>query len=204
MSFASYSGFRTAVASWLDVSDVTTTSLDDIIQTGENYVNRKLRVELMEGTISATINAAGTATLPSDYLEAQYLYLNRTPVQGLIKKPSEWIFRTYPNRTATGIPQYVAESNSTFIFGPPPTSQDVVNGTYYAKPASLPGTATINSVFSEYPEIYLWAALANAELFLARDQRIAWQAKADEAIERANQEDKRKKMSGSPLSMSPG
>lgn len=204
MSFASYSAFRTAVSTWLDVSDVTTTSLDDIIQVGEAYVNRKLRVELMEAPIAVTINSAGTATLPSDFLEAQHLYLDRSPVAVLQPKSAEWIFRKYPTRTATGIPQFVAQTNSTFIFGPAPDSTDVVAGTYYAKPASLPGTATINSVFSAYPEIYLWAALANAEVFLGRDSRVAWQGKCDEAIERANQEHRRRLWSGGPIAMSPG
>jgi hypothetical protein len=204
MSYTSYTNFRTAVASWLDVSDVTTTSLDDIIQVGENYVNRKLRVELMEGALAVTINAAGAATLPSDYMEAQFLYLDRSPAAPLTKKSAAWIFSNYADRTATGVPAFVAETDSTFIFGPAPISADTVKGTYYARPGSLAVTQTINSVFSSYPEVYLWAALANAELFLGRDQRLFWQQKVDEAINRANEEDGRKKMSGSPISMSPG
>jgi hypothetical protein len=203
MGFNSYASFRSVVGSWAD-TDVTVTSLDQAIKMGENYVNRRLRIELMEADLAVTINSAGVATLPTDYLEAQFLYLNRSPTRLLTKKPVEWIFRNYPTRTTTGIPCFVAETNSTFIFGPPPSSQDTVNGTYYAKPNSLPGTGTINSVFSEVPEVYLWAALANAELFLGRDQRTAWQQKCDEGIERANKEDKRKKMSGGPISMSPG
>lgn len=204
MAFTSYTAFRTAVASWLDVSDVTTTSLDDMIQVGENYVNRKIRVELMETAIGVTINSAGTATLPSDFLEAQHIYLNRSPLVVLQPKSAEWIFRIYPDRAATGIPAFVAQTNSTFIFGPAPSQTDIVQGTYYAKPAQMATTATIHSVFSEYPEIYLWAALANAELFLGRDQRMAWQAKCDEAIERVNNEHRRKQWSGGPIAMSPG
>lgn len=200
----SYASFRSACASWLGADDVTTTSFDETIMAGENYVNRKLRIEVMETELAVTINSLGTATLPTDYLEAQFIYLDRTPTRVLEKKRPEWIFRNYANRNTTGIPQFVAETNSTFIFGPAPSSTDVVKGTYYAKPTSMVTTGTVNSVFSEVPEIYLWAALAHGELFLGRDQRMIWQAKCDEAIERVNSQDKRKKYSGSPLSSTPG
>ena len=203
MGFNSYASFRSVVGSWAD-TDVTVTSLDQAIKMGENYVHRKLRIEAMETALAVTINALGTATLPADYMEAQYLYLNRSPRRALTKKPAEWIIRNYPTATATGIPSFVAETNSTFIFGPPASTQDTVVGTYYAKPASLPGTGTINSVFSEAPEIYLWAALANAEVFLGRDQRMIWQQKCDEAINSTNNEAKRRRFSGGPISASPG
>jgi hypothetical protein len=204
MGFTNYASLRAEVSSWLDVSDVTVTSVDSIIQVGENYVNRKLRVEVMEAAIAVTINSAGVATLPSDFAEAQFLYLDRSPTAPLQPKSAEWIFRTYPDRAATGIPQFIAQTNSTFIFGPAPDTTDVVKGTYYAKPAQMATTSTIHSVFSEYPEIYLWAALANAELFLGRDQRMSWQMKCDEAIERANNDNRRRRFSGGPIAMSPG
>jgi hypothetical protein len=204
MGYTNYASLRTEVASWLDVSDVTVSSVDSIIQVGENYVNRKLRVELMEAPIAVTINSAGVATLPNDFAEAQFLYLDRSPAAVLQPKSAEFIFRMYPTRTATGIPQFVAQTNSTFIFGPAPNTTDVVRGTYYAKPIQMATQSTIHAVFSEYPEIYLWAALANAELFLGRDQRMAWQAKCDEAIERANNDHRRRRFSGGPIAMSPG
>lgn len=199
----SYASARAETASWLDVT-LSASQLDGIWKAGENYVNRKLRVESMEAAIAVTINSAGTATLPSDFLEAQHLYLDRSPVAVLQPKSAEWIFRNYPNRVSTGVPQFVGQTNSTFIFGPAPVSTDIVRGTYYARPASLPGTATINSVFTEAPELYLWAALANAELFLGRDQRMAWQQKCDEGIERVNREHRRRAWSGGPISASPG
>ena len=148
---------------------------------------------------SVTINSAGVATYPTDYMDAAYLYVTSSPNQILQKKAPEFIFRNYGDRTSTDIPKFVAEDAGTFIFGPASNSAYTVKGTYYAKPASLPGTATINSVFSAYPEIYLWAALANAELYLSRDDRIAWQQKCDEAIDRANKEERRKRYGGGPI-----
>ena len=207
MSFDTYSNFRTVVYNHLGgvtSADITTTSLDDIILEGEKYVNRKLRVKAMETALSVTINSAGVATFPTDYMDAAYLYVTSSPNQILQKKAPEWIFREFSDRTATGIPKYVAEDAGTFIFGPAPSSTYTVKGTYYAKPSSLPGTATITSVFTAFPEIYLYAALANAEPFLGREQRQIWQAKLDNAIMGANQEDKRRKYSGGPLRASPG
>lgn len=206
MAFDTYANFRTVVYNHLDVStgDITTTSLDDVVLVGENYVNRKLRVNQMETALAVTINSAGVATYPTDYMDAAYLYVTSSPNQILQKKAPEFIFRDYGDRNYTGIPKFVAEDAGTFIFGPAPNSTYTVRGTYYARPASLPGTATINSVFSAYPEIYLWAALANAELYLSRDDRVAWQQKCDEAINRANTEERRKRSGGGPIRSQPG
>ena len=200
----SYSSFQAEVQSWLDTPDVTVTSLTTPIELGERYVFRKLRVADMETALAVTMTSAGVATLPADYAEAQYLYLDRSPTQPLTKKSAEWIFRNYPDRASTGIPAFVAETNNTFIFGPQPsTTTDVVKGTYYFK-TFMASASTITSLFTAYPEIFLYAALANAENFLGRDERMIWQQRTDQAINEANKEDRRKRFGGSPVASSPG
>ena len=209
MAYDSYANFQSAIYTRLGISssDITTTSLDDCIRDAEDIINRALRVPEMETQITntAVVTTGGVITMPSNYADAKDLYLNASTLISLSKKTAEWIFRNYPNRSATGRPAFFAEEGNNFIFGPYPDSAYTMQGIYYAKPASLPGTATINSVFSAYPTIYLAASCAEAERVLRRFESAAmWDARAAGLIGQANDAAKRRAFSGSPLRIAPG
>lgn len=203
----SYTSFRAFLYTAADITtgDVTTTAMDDLISVAEEDVNRRLRVKEMETSLNVTISAS-TASIPAGYRElVSRAYLAGTPSMPLEKKPAEWIQRNYPNPSSTGRPKFFAEATNQFIFGPPPNSAYVMNGEYYAEPASLPGTATINSVFSAHPDVYLYAALFQLETALKRPDQIQLRAaQYGEALDRANAQDLKRRWSGGPLSMSPG
>jgi len=203
---SSYASFRTFLYTAADIttSDITTTAMDDLVALAEKKVNRKLRVRQMESAFNATISGS-VATMPSDYMESLAVYLNGTPNMPLEKKSAEWVRRNYTVSSSTGRPKFFAEATNTFIFGPPPDSAYVVNGEYYAKPASLPGTSTINSVFTEVPEVYLYAALLEVETALKRTDQIQLRAaQLQSALDEANDLDRKRRWSGGPLSMVPG
>lgn len=198
-----YSSFRTAVASWLDWSDSTTTSLNDLIEVGQNKVHKALRTRTMETAYSATINSSGQAALPSDYIEMKFAYINGSPVRKLTRKSAEWIYENYPVRSDTGQEQYFAREGSNFIFGPAGGDGSLMKGIYYAKSSSMSGGSTINSLFSAHPEIFLMATLSEAEPFIGRDERTAmWEAKFQQLVQIANSEAKAEDQSGSRLAAS--
>jgi len=201
---ASYADFRTSLSTWADWTDSTTTNLNDLIQVGENVVYKRLRVRQMETALAATIATAGTATVPTDYLELKHAYINATPVRKLERKNAEWIYEKYPNRTS-GNELYTAREGSNFIFGPAGTQGHVMTGIYYAKPTGMASGSTINSVFSAHPEVFLFGTLSELEPFIGRDARIpVWKAKFEEYLAIANSEDKAENVSGSRLTASLG
>lgn len=207
MSYTTYENFRTAVYSRLDLTttDLTTTSMDDLIKDAEDVVNRSLRVSEMETALADTVTTNSVIPVPSNYLEAKNLYLDASPQIALSLKTAEWIRRNYPTRSSTGRPSYFAKEGANFIFGPVPDSSYTMQGIYYARPNSLPGTSTVNSVFSAYPSLYLSAACAEVERFLRRfDAAAMWDNRVAVLIGQANSQSTKREFSGGPLRMSPG
>lgn len=202
MAYDSYNNFRTAIYTRLDITttDLTTTSMDDLIKDAEDVVNRQLRVAEMETAFNDTVTTNDVIPVPAAYLEAKNLYLDASPQIALSPKTAEWIRRNYPTRSSTGRPAFFAKEGSNFIFGPPPDSAYTMQGIYYAKPNSLPGTTTINAVFTAYPSIYLSAACAEVERFLRRFQEAAmWDQRTQILINLANEQSRKREFSGGPL-----
>jgi hypothetical protein len=190
---ASYSDFRTAVATWIDWTGSTTTQLNDLIKVGEQTVYKRLRVRQMETALAATVGSDGTCTVPTDYVEMKHARFNTSPVRTLKRKNAEWIYENYPDRSVTGEEQYFARDGSSFIFGSTGAAGRVMTGSYYARPSSMADNSTINSVFSAHPEVFLFGTLAE-------DARMpVWKMKFEELLVAANNEDKSEGQSGSRL-----
>lgn len=209
MAYDTYANFRTAIYTRLDIStaDITTTSMDDCIRDAEDFVNRSLRVPEMETEMASTavVTTGGVITMPADYAEAKSLYLDASPIVVMSKKTAEWIRRNYPNSSTTGRPHFFAEDGNKFIFGPKPDASYTMRGVYYMKPASLPGTATINSVFTAYPSLYLAACCAEVSRMLHKpDWAQMWDARASGLISQANGQANTREFSGGPLKITPG
>jgi hypothetical protein len=200
MSFATLSDFKTAIVEHLKISAsaISASQLSDLVTIAENKVSKHLRVRQMESTLGATAATAGTCAVPTDYLELKFAYINTSPVRKLERKTAEWIYEKYPDRTSGGVEKFVARQGSDFIFGEPSSLGRVMTGSYYAKPTAM--SSTINSVFSAYPEVYLFAALSESEPVLGRDTRIGiWESKYQQYVQLANQQDKDEYLSGSVL-----
>ena len=69
MAINSYSSLQTAVANWLDRSDLTD-RIEEFIDLAETRINRALRVRLMENVkVLSLIGGTKRYALPSDYLQ---------------------------------------------------------------------------------------------------------------------------------------
>lgn len=154
----------------------------------------------METSLSSTINGSGVIAVPSGYIDLKNARISREPVQVLTRKTPDWIYLNYPNRTSYGIPKNIARDGSNFIFGPAPDSQYLVAGMYYARPAAL--SSALNDIFTDNPELFLFAALAEAEPWLKNDDRIpVWEKKFGQILADVQMEDDRESGSGSGLAV---
>lgn len=197
MALATYADLLAAITNWTKRSDVSPYSAD-FVTLGENRINSELRVRAMETTMAATI-AAGVIAIPSGYIELKDAYISSTtPYRSLQRKTSNWIYDQYPNRAATDKPSFIAREGSNFIFGPFPDSAYVVNLAYYARLAAL--SSAINTLYTNYPGLYLFAALAETAPFLKDDRRVQlWEAKFQTLKQRAQDEDDDEDHSGSVM-----
>lgn len=201
MALATYSDLKTAVANWLNRTNLTS-YIPNLIALGEARVYRELRIRAMETALSSTI-ASGVIAVPSTYVEMKYAYVDGSPTQILTRKTAAWILENYPTRSSDGKPKFFAQDAGNFIFGPYPDSAYTIKGTYYQRLTALSDSNTTNWFTTNAPGILLFAALLEAEVFIKNDPRIElWATKYEQEKEGIEREERAEQFSGSPLTMS--
>lgn len=195
-----YAELKTSVSTWLHRADLTNYA-DDLILMGEKWIVRHARTRDMEAALSVVMSS-GLAAIPTDYVELKYAYIDGTPVRKLDKKEPSWIVENYPTRSSTSKPSFIGRDGSNFMFGPFPDSDYTVKGIYYKRLTAVASSA--NALFTNNPDLYLFAALAEAEPFLKNDKRVElWIAKRDGILRDVNSEEMRERASGGSLRMTP-
>jgi hypothetical protein len=198
MTIAVYSDLTGAVGNWLKRDDLTS-YIPDLVALGEKRIFDELRVHEMEGAFSVAI-ASGVVALPADYIEAKVLYLDGSPIVPLIRTDLQHLYTEYPTRSSDAAPAYVARNGTNLEFGPYPDSTYTVKGTYYQKPSVLSASTTTNTIFPIYWDLYLWAALCEAEPFIKNDPRLAvWENKYQQVLARVNGRERKERASGSTI-----
>ncbi len=173
MSLSSYSDLQDAIANWVHRTDLGTI-IPDLILVAEKRIFRELRVREMETALSGTISS-GVLAVPSNYLELKSAYISATPSSVLQRATVTQIYTSYPLRASASRPKYIAREGSNFIFGPYPDADYTIGGIYYAEPTSIQTSA--NAVFTEYPDLYLFASLSETARYLNDSDRMtAWEA----------------------------
>lgn len=196
MALNNYTALTQGLPAQLDcaTSDIASV-LAEIIDSAEKRIFRELRTPEQEQALSINISA-GAATVPTDYVELRYAYVDANPVQEIKMVPLSYIYERYPTRASQGKPVCLARDGANFVFGPYPDSNYVIRGTYY-KQLSTIGAGTNNALLTKYDDVYRYATLIEAESFLGRDNRIAlWEQKYRFVKELVNGEADRSRFSG--------
>lgn len=196
MAIGTYAELQAAVKDWIKRADLDSI-IPDFIMLGEKRIFREVRSRSMETALSSTI-ASGVIGVPADYLELKSAYVDGTPAKVLQRATATEIYAQYPLRSSTTKPRMIAREGSNFIFGPYPDSTYTIKGIYYAQPVSVATSA--NTLFTENPDLYLFAALLETEPYIKNDARIpVWQAKYEQIKGQINDYEKSELGSGSGL-----
>lgn len=177
MALATYSDLKAAVASWLMRDDLAA-NIPDFITLCESRCNKRLRIRNMI-TSTTLPQTSGQVTLPSDYLEADRIVVNTDPVTVLFTSSADAAKQDY---NYSGYPYRFYIQGSTMTIVPTSTADVVLD--YYQKIPALSDSNTANWLLTNWPDIYLYGSLIEAEPFLEDDQRLAtWLALYQSAIE---------------------
>lgn len=196
MSISTYVELQSAVENWLKRADLDSI-IPDLIMLGEKRIFREVRARSMETALNSTI-ASGVIALPADYLDLKFAYVDGSQTKILQRATATEVYAQYPLRSSTTKPRLIAREGSNFIFGPYPDSTYTIKGIYYARPVVVSTSA--NTLFTDNPDLYLFAALLEAEPYLKNDGRVGlWQAKYDQIREQINSYEKNEYASGSGL-----
>jgi hypothetical protein len=204
VAITTYAELQTAVANWLNRSDLTS-RIPEFIALAEARFGRH---EAVRSERRETLSLATAAvTLPDDCREVTAL----TYDDGTRHGPIELIGAgELPLKkvlfSETGVPRFAAvvKDGTELLLAPAPDQTYTVTITYVVTFAALSATATTNWLLTGHPDLYLFGALVEAEPYLKDDDRLPmWKARLDEGLEELRLLIDRRAYSGSTPIMRP-
>lgn len=198
MALANYSDLRNAVAGWLHRDDLAA-SIPDFIALAEARLNRELRVrqQLTSATL-ATVAATQAVALPTDWRHFHRVRLV-APDRPLTMLPGADFAALY-RLSDTGAPRNYTIEGASLLLGPVPDAVYNIEAVYYAAIPALSDAEPTNWLLTDWPSLYLYAALAEAAPFSGADARRAmWESMYAADLAAATAADRRARASGSTL-----
>lgn len=183
MALATYSDLKDAIATWLARSGDTkiTGNAADYVTMAQAYLNRTLRVREMETTTTFT-TTDGSTNLPDDFLAwRRVTYQGDTYVSLEYLNPD--VFYRVHNTAVEGVPTHFTIEGSDIIVRP---YDDDTNHSllYYAKLAAFDDDDDADWLLTAYPDLYLSAAMVEANSMLMNaDHAALWAQKRDAIID---------------------
>ena len=179
MAITTYSELQTAVGNWLD-HGLFAARIPEFIALFEAAANRRLRVREQEAATTLT-PSAGTAALPADYLAWRRVTWTGSPRVELQYVHPSYLQAAYPS-TPSARPRVFTIEGSTLKIRP--VDATALEFDYFQKIPALSDGAATNWLLAAHPDLYLFGALVEAEMFGVNDERAPlWKARRDEILD---------------------
>jgi hypothetical protein len=179
MSITTYSELKTAVESWLDHT-LFSARVPEFIALFEAAANRRLRVREQEATTTLA-PSSGAVALPADYLAWRRVTSTGAPRVELAYVHPSYLQAAYPSAPA-GVPRMFAIEGATLKIRP--VDDAPLEFDYFQRIAPLSDGTPSNWLLAAHPDLYLFGALVEAEMFGVNDERAPlWKARRDEIFD---------------------
>lgn len=185
MSITTYDELKTAIESWQHRSDLTYL-VGDFITLAEAKFNRRLRTRQQETDFTGTPTNYEIA-IPSDFLAFRQVW-RTSDKEDLIQKPLDLVrwYQEGGESTAYAIGDTIVTDGTSAL-----------TGVYFAKITALSDSNTTNWLLTAYPDVYLFAGLAETAFYVKDKESAAmWTARADAIISEINRTSHRDQFSG--------
>ena len=182
MALTTYDELQTAVANWLDRSDLTS-RIPEFIALTEARLNRRLRTRETSEIATASVSSEFTA-LPTDFLDDRALRItDGTNIYELMRESPEVISQWKSWNNATSIPQFYTIQGAEFQVYPSPNATFTATLIYRQKVPALTTSNTSNWVLVKAPDLYLYGALLQAAPYLRDPEALAsWTVLFEQAL----------------------
>ena len=204
MAVNTYTTLKTAIANWLNRSDLSDEIADDFITLTEADYNAKLRIRQMEQIDSITIDSE-TETVPSGFISARSFYILSGSKYTLNYVSPHNMFELRGGSTTGRPPMYTIESDNeteSFRFAPSPDASYTGYIHYYKKIAPLTSSNADNYILLQHPGIYLYGSLYHASNFIGGldpAQIQNWLGLYSAALERCENNDRQDSYGHAPV-----
>jgi hypothetical protein len=196
MALTIYSQLKTSIANYLNRSDLTSV-IPDFITLAESKLNRALRLRTMQKRVSTTTTANDPfVDVPNDYLESVQFFVDSNP-NAILDYVNPTEIELDNTRETTGKPKQYTIVGNEFQLNPIPDIAYTLKLTYFAKIPSLSDSNVTNYLLTNYPQLYLYGSLLEAQPYILNDERIpVWMGLYNEAIQLINRDDEQGRYSG--------
>lgn len=204
MAIATYSDLKTALANWLNRSDLTSL-IPDFITMAEARMDSDSRLRVRHSIVRADITVSSQfTTLPTAFRRMINIEYDTTPVRPLEYRTPQQMDAIRAS-DPTGTPYYYCVHGTELEVAPVPDESVTLEAIYYAGITALSDSNTTNWLLTARPDIYLYASLIEASPYLHEDERVAiWQAQYDARCEQYAASSEADQISGAPLVMTSG
>jgi len=181
MAISNYSELKTAVANWLARSDLTS-RIPEFIDMAESELNDELRAREMITTTNINPSQVNKyVSLPTGFLE---LIAFNDDFGEPLKEISYEELEERAYSSASARPEY-------YVIGARIDFERKANASYnfpmrYYQRLDI-ATDTTNSVLTNWPNLYLYGSLIQAEPYIMNDERMpVWERRYKKALDKAN------------------
>ena len=202
MALSTYSELKTAIANWLNRSDLTTEISNDFIKLVESEFNSKLRINKMLNTDSSFTIDSETETLPTGFLQVRDFFI----VTGSSKRPLTYMSPSQMDDvrggSTTGTPIVYTIIGNNFRFAPTPDKSYTATINFNKAFDALSDSNTTNEILTNHPGIYLYGSLYHAANFLGGIEPSKlqnWLQLYQTGMERIERNDREDSWGGAPL-----
>ena len=205
MALNTYTALKTAIANWLNRSDLTDEIADDFIKLTEADFNSKLRIRQMEQIDTITIDSE-TETVPTGFIGVRSFYILSSDTKYTLEYITPHNLFEIRGGSRSGRPRsYTIEADNEteqFRFGPSPDTTYTGYLSYYKNFEALGSSNTSNYILDKHPGIYLYGSLYHSANFLGGmdpQQVQNWLSMYVAAMERCENNDKQDSYGGAPV-----
>lgn len=206
MTIATYADLKTAVATWLNRSNLTSNITDFIalaetrIAYGSDEVPFKsdpLRIRAMETSSDLAITGGTqTVALPTGFLQQRRLYVSSSPNIEVDFVEPNLFWDTWLSAT-TGPPAEYTVEGENLVFGPIPDTAYTGKILYYKKFTALANDTDTNWLLTNAPGVYVQGALLEAYRFVRNMEQAQVSANSFAGLINAlNSSDKKDRYTG--------
>ncbi len=194
MAITTYAELQTAVANWLDRSDLTD-RIQEFISLAEVKLNRKLKLQTMETSETATVTAQtfDLTGLATRWRTVRNVYLDKDTDRPLEYLTPDSFHQKYLGSVSGEPLAYTIEGNN-MVFGPSPDATYTAKILYKGSIPALSDANTTNEFLDYHTDALMYGALMESAPFLYDDARLkTWGQMYGIAVGEINQEEHDKK-----------
>ena len=196
-----FATLKTDISEYMARDDITESLANTFVRIAEAEIRRTVRIGAMETTDTSFSVTAQVTDLPTGFISMRALANNAVNQREMdFLPPARLRSSVIMDQTAQQPTAYTIEGETLVVAPTPPSGGVTLSMVYYKAFDALSEGTDTNWLLTYAYDVYLYSSIrAACEWALDEQREMMFAAKASEAIEESNREDRWSRVSGSAL-----